>query len=169
MLDELLPDKTLQGRANEFHSQFFAEMKHHGYPLPGAKELIATLSSQPIAIWLATSAKSEELEHHVRSLEAKDKLAGMVSSADVESAKPAPDIFQLTLERAGSSPQESIVVGDTIWDIQSAQGCGLQTIAVRTGGAFSRQELQAAGAVAVYKDCAELLASGFPNSMKEKK
>jgi HAD superfamily hydrolase (TIGR01509 family) len=167
MLDELLPDKTLQGRANEFHSQFFAEMKHHGYPLPGAKELIATLSSQPIAIWLATSAKSEELEHHVRSLEAKDKLAGMVSSADVESAKPAPDIFQLTLERAGSSPQESIVVGDTIWDIQSAQGCGLQTIAVRTGGAFSRQELQAAGAVAVYKDCAELLASGFPNSMKE--
>jgi len=164
MLDTLLPDEALQGRANELHSQFFAEMKNHGYPLPGAKEIIAALSSQHIAIWLATSAKSEELEHHVQSLEAKDKLAGMVSSADVESAKPAPDIFQLTLERAGSSPEESIVIGDTIWDIQSAQGCGLQTIAVRTGGAFSRQELAEAGAVAVYNDCAELLASGFPQS-----
>lgn len=162
MLDALLTDQALHGRANELHSQFFAEMKDHTYPLPGAKEIIASLSSQGIAIWLATSAKSEELEHHVHALEAKDKLAGLVSSADVASAKPAPDIFQLTLERAGCSPQESIVVGDTIWDIQSAQGCGLQTIAVKTGGAFSREELYAAGAVAVYKDCAELLASGFP-------
>lgn len=93
MLDELLPDKSLHSRANELHSEFFAEMKQHGYPLPGAKEIIETLSSQPIAIWLATSAKSEELDHHVRSLEAKGKLAGMVSSADVENAKPAPDIF----------------------------------------------------------------------------
>lgn len=166
MLGALLSNKALHGQADELHSQFFAEMKHHGYPLPGAKEIIAALSSQPIAIWLATSAKAEELEHHVQSLEAKDKLAGLVSSADVDNAKPAPDIFQLTLERAGCSPQESIVVGDTIWDIQSAQGCGLQTIAVSTGGAFSREELYAAGAVAVYKDCAELLASGFPTTIE---
>lgn len=168
MLGALLTDKALHGQANELHSQFFAEMKGHAYPLPGAKEIIATLSSQQIAIWLATSAKAEELEHHVQSLEAKDKLAGMVSSDDVASAKPAPDIFQLTLERAGCSPQESIVIGDTIWDIQSAQGCGLQTIAVRTGGAFSREELHAAGAVAVYKDCADLLESGFPNTIESK-
>ncbi len=165
MLDTLLPNRALHGRANELHSQFFAEMKGHAYPLPGAKEIIATLSSQGIAIWLATSAKSEELEHHVQALEAKDTLAGLVSSADVDNAKPAPDIFQLALERAGSSPQESIVVGDTIWDIQSAQGCGLQTVAVRTGGAFSREELHTAGAVAVYSDCAELLASGFPTTI----
>ncbi|MFZ1744780.1 MAG: HAD family hydrolase [Nitrospirales bacterium] len=166
MLGTLLPDEALHGRANELHSHFFAEMKGHTYPLPGAKEIIATLSSQDIDIWLATSAKPEELEHHVQALEAEDTLAGLVSSADVDNAKPAPDIFQLTLERAGCSPQESIVVGDTIWDIQSAQGCGLQTIAVRTGGAFSREELHAAGAVAVYKDCAELLASGFPTTIE---
>ncbi len=165
MLGALLPEEFHQ-QANELHSQFYGEMQHHGSPLPGAKEILSALSSQQIAVWLATSAKSEELEHHVRALEAKDKLAGLVSSADVENAKPAPDIFQLTLERAGSSPQESIVVGDTIWDIQSAKGCGLQTIAVKTGGAFSQQELHAAGAVAMYKDCAELLASGFPNSIE---
>ena len=165
MLGALLPEELHQ-QANELHSQFYGEMQQHGSPLPGAKEILTALSSQQIAIWLATSAKSEELEHHVRALEAKDKLAGLVSSADVGNAKPAPDIFQLTLERAGSSPQDSIVVGDTIWDIQSAKGCGLQTIAVKTGGAFSRQELHAAGAVAVYKDCAELLTSGFPNSIE---
>lgn len=169
MMDALLPDKSLQGRANELHSQYYAEVQHRGYPLPGAKEILHTLSLQHIEIWLATSAKSEELEHHVQALGAKDKLAGMVSSADVDNAKLAPDIFEQTLEKAGSAPQESIVVGDTIWDIQSAKGCGLQTFAVMTGGAFSRQELQAAGAVRIYKDCAELLASGFPNSIEAKK
>lgn len=165
MLDALLREE-LHEQANELHSQFFDELKDHGYPLPGAKEIIASLSSQHIPIWLATSAKAEELDHHVQALQAKDKLAGLVSSADVDKAKPAPDIFQLTLERAGSSPQESIVVGDTIWDIQAAKGCGLQTIAVKTGGAFSSQELREAGAVAVYKDCVELLASGFPTTME---
>ncbi len=168
MLGALLPEELHQ-QANELHSQIFGELKHHGCPLPGAKELIKTLSLQGMEIWLATSAKSEELEHHVQALEAKDKLAGLVSSADVDNAKPAPDIFQQTLERAGRSPQESIVVGDTIWDIQSAKGCGLQTVAVMTGGAFSRQELQEAGAVAVYKDCADLLESGFPNAIETKK
>ncbi|HNP31255.1 MAG TPA: HAD family hydrolase [Nitrospirales bacterium] len=165
MLDELLQDESLKRQANELHSQYYGEMQHHGAPLPGAKEIIASLSSQHIAVWLATSAKSEELEHHVQALDAKDKLAGLVSSADVANAKPEPDIFQQTLQRSGSPPQKSIVIGDTIWDIQAAQACGLQTIAVMTGGAFSRQELSHAGAVAVYKDCAELLASGFPHSI----
>jgi HAD superfamily hydrolase (TIGR01509 family) len=165
MLGALIREELHQ-QADELHSQLFGELKQYACPLPGAKELIKTLSLQGMEIWLATSAKSEELEHHVQALEAKDKLAGLVSSADVDNSKPAPDIFQLTLERAGCSPKESIVVGDTIWDIQSAQGCGLQTVAVMTGGAFSRQELQEAGAVAVYKDCAELLQSGFPKSME---
>lgn len=168
MLDELLQGESIKQQANELHSRFFGEMKDHGYPLPGAKEIIAALFSQGIGIWLATSAKTEELEHHVQALGAKDALAGLVSSADVKNAKPAPDMFQLTLERAGSVPQESVVVGDTIWDIQSARGCGLRTIAVSTGGAYSRQELLEAGAIAVYKDCAELLRSGFPGSLEAK-
>jgi HAD superfamily hydrolase (TIGR01509 family) len=164
MLDEFLLDKELRKQANELHSRFYAQTQHSGYPLPGAKELLACLSSHRIAVWLATSAKPEELDHHVRALDAKDKLAGIVSSEDVAQAKPAPDIFQETLKRSGCSPNESIVVGDTIWDIRAAEIAGLETIAVMTGGAFSRQEFREAGAVAIHIDCADLLASGFPNT-----
>jgi hypothetical protein len=38
-------------------------------------------------------------------------------------------------------------------------------VAVLTGGAYSRAELEAAGAVAVYPDCAALLAAGFPDGL----
>ncbi len=167
MLKEFLLDKQLRKQANDLHGQNYMETQHHGYPLPGAQDLIDTLHSHGIAIWLATSAKPEELEHHVRALDAKDKVAGIVSSDDVAQAKPEPDIFQETLKRAGSSAGESIVLGDTIWDIRAAKECGLKTIAVLTGGAFSRQEFRDAGAVAVYIDCADLLASGFPETFQD--
>jgi phosphoglycolate phosphatase-like HAD superfamily hydrolase len=53
-------------------------------------------------------------------------------------------------------------VGDAVWDVEAADAAGIRTVAVLTGGAFSRQELEEAGAVAVYEDCAELLDSSFP-------
>ncbi len=164
MLDELLADQSVKRKANELHGKFYDEMQQYGIPLPGAKELIAKLASESVEVWLATSAKSEELDHHLDALDAHKNIAGIVSSDDVEKAKPAPHIFQQTLKRANGSAEESIVVGDTIWDIQAANTCGLMTIAVMTGGAFSRQELLEAGATAVYNNCHELLATRFPQN-----
>jgi HAD superfamily hydrolase (TIGR01509 family) len=160
-LDELVDNASIHPQVSELHRQYYEAIQHEGYPLPGAKELIAHLSSQDIAVWLATSAKPEVAKDHASLLDAQDHISGTVSSGDVERPKPAPDIFQHTLSKAGGSPHETLVVGDTIWDIQAADACGLRTIAVMTGGAFSRQEFEKAGAVAVYQDCAELLASGF--------
>jgi hypothetical protein len=37
---------------------------------------------------------------------------------------------------------------------------------VLTGGAYSREELEKSGAVAVYRDCAEALKKGFPEKSK---
>ena len=47
------------------------------------------------------------------------------------------------------------MVGDTPWDCKSAQGAGVQTVCVRTGG-FSEQELRDAGAVSVFESIAQL-------------
>jgi phosphoglycolate phosphatase-like HAD superfamily hydrolase len=57
------------------------------------------------------------------------------------------------------------VVGDTVWDVASARRAGVRAVAVLTGGAYSQAELAAAGAVAVYGDCAALLAAGFPDGL----
>ena len=130
---------------------------------PGPRYPVPHLLERGYEVWFVTSAKDEELEHHMAELEAEGKVSGVVNSSAVENPKPAPDIFELTLERAGASPDETVAVGDAIWDIESASAAGIRTVAVLTGGAFCRQELEDAGAAGVYKDCAALLESGFPD------
>jgi HAD superfamily hydrolase (TIGR01509 family) len=164
--DKLIPgfveDDGKAGRVSELHSEYYAQLQERGHPLPGAKELVASLVGRGYEVWLATSAKPEELEHHMQELEAEGKISGVVSSDEAEESKPAPDIFGLALERAGVSSEEAVVVGDSIWDIEAAKDAGVRVAAVMTGGAFSRAELEEAGAYAVYEDCAELLDDGFP-------
>ena len=41
----------------------------------------------------------------------------------------------------------------------------MRAAAVRTGGAFSRAELEETATYAVYEDCAELLEAGFPEEL----
>ena len=162
LIREFVEDEETEERIDELHSEIYAELQEYGHPLPGAKELISTLRERGYEVWFVTSAKDEELEHHMEELEAEGRISGVVNSSAVENPKPAPDIFELALNRAGASPDETVAVGDAVWDVEAADAAGIRTVAVLTGGAFSRQELEEAGAVAVYEDCAELLDSSFP-------
>jgi HAD superfamily hydrolase (TIGR01509 family) len=162
LIQEFVEDEETAEKIDELHSEFYAELQEHGHPLPGAKELISTLSERGYDVWFVTSAKDEELEHHMAELEAEGGISGVVNSSAVDNPKPAPDIFELALERAGASPDETVAVGDAVWDVEAADAAGIRTVAVLTGGAFSEEELREAGAVAVYQDCAALLDSDFP-------
>jgi HAD superfamily hydrolase (TIGR01509 family) len=162
LIREFVEDEETEERIDELHSEIYAELQEYGHPLPGAKELISSLRERGYEVWFVTSAKDEELEHHMQELEAEGRISGVVNSSAVENPKPAPDIFELALKKAGASPDETVAVGDAVWDVEAADAAGIRTVAVLTGGAFSRQELEEAGAVAVYEDCAELLDSSFP-------
>jgi HAD superfamily hydrolase (TIGR01509 family) len=162
LIGEFVEDEETGEKIDELHSELYAELQEYGHPLPGAKELISTLRERGYEVWFVTSAKDEELEHHMEELEAEGRISGVVNSSAVENPKPAPDIFELALQRAGASPDGTVAVGDAVWDVEAADAAGIRTVAVLTGGAFSRQELEAAGAVAVFEDCAALLDSDFP-------
>src|SRR5215208_1429076 len=110
---------------------------------------MASLVERGYEVWLATSAKPEELEHHMEELGAEGNIAGVVSSDEAEESKPAPDIFGLALERAGAAPEDAVVVGDSIWDIEAAKEAGVRAAGVRGGGAFGGAEREEAGACAV--------------------
>jgi HAD superfamily hydrolase (TIGR01509 family) len=162
LIREFLDDDGKVEKIQELHSEYFADFQHHGHPLPGAKELISSLLEAGHAVWFATSAKDEELEHHLQELEAEGKLHGVVNSSAVENGKPAPDIFEEALKRAEASADDTVAVGDAIWDVESAKGAGIRTIAVLSGGAYDEEDLREAGATEVHRDCAALLEAGFP-------
>jgi HAD superfamily hydrolase (TIGR01509 family) len=155
-------DEELVEDIEGFHTEIYQELQHYGHPLPGAKGLISSLKDRGYGVWFVTSAKDEELEHHMQELEAEDRVDGVVNSSAVENPKPAPDIFEEALRRAGATADETVAVGDALWDVESARGAGISTVAVLSGGAYSKGALEEAGAVAVYEDCATLLDSDFP-------
>ncbi len=120
-----------------------------------ARELILALKDRGHAVVLASSAKSDEVEHYVGLLDAAEIVDGWTTSADVEATKPAPDLVRAGLARVGGREDEAVMVGDTPWDIEAAGKTSVPTLAVVTGG-FSEQELRDAGALAVYESVAEL-------------
>ena len=132
-------------------------------PLEGARGLMEDLKGLGHTVVLASSAKADELDHYLDLLDARDLADEWTSSADVEETKPAPDIVESALEKAGADPKEAVMIGDTPWDVEAAEKAGLPTIAVLTGG-FSEAELREAGAIAVFETVPELRAglSGTP-------
>ena len=86
-------------------------------------------------------------------------IDGYTSADDAERSKPAPDIFSAALEELDDVlPNEAFTVGDTRFDIEAAAKIGLRTIAVTCGGTDA-ETLRKAGAVAVYRDPADLVAN----------
>src|SRR5919199_810637 len=134
LIPQFLEDDQKAGRVSELHGEYYAKLQERGHPLPGAKELLASLVGRGYEVWLATSAEPEELEHHMQELGAEGKISGVVSSDEAQESKPAPDIFGLALERAGVSPEDAVVLGDSIWDIEAAKEAGVRAAAVMTGG-----------------------------------
>jgi HAD superfamily hydrolase (TIGR01509 family) len=159
LLEALLGDQAeaLGKQAKEAHTRHYEAMGDRLRSFGQAQDLLRTLAEQGFEVVLATSAPQNELEMLRRVLEVEDAIATLTSAADVESAKPAPDIVQVALQRAEAAPEEAIFVGDTVWDVEAAGRAGVATIGLRSGG-VSEGELRDAGAVAVYDDAAHLLA-----------
>lgn len=75
--------------------------------------------------------------------------------ADVEAAKSEPDLVRSALQKAGGRASEAVLVGDSPYDVESAERASVPTVAVLTGG-FSEAEPSDTGAREVYESVAKL-------------
>ena len=149
--DTVEREKGDEIRASE--KELYRELIDEVEPMQGARELLAELKRRGHAVVLASSAKADELDHYLDLLDARDLLDGWTTSADVSATKPAPDLIQAALDKAGG--RDGTMVGDSVYDCESAENAGLSTIGVLTGG-FSEQELLDAGALRVFESIEEL-------------
>ena len=159
LVPALLPGATEDEvtRLSDRHGEVFkADYLASARPFPGARALLERAHAGGAKVVLASSASREELDRYVERLQVKAIVAAKTSIDDVATSKPAPDIFAAALRKAGVNAAEAIAVGDTPYDVASAGGAGVRTVAVLTGG-FSEAALRGAGAVAVYRDVGALL------------
>jgi HAD superfamily hydrolase (TIGR01509 family) len=118
-------------------------------PFAGAHKLIDELKQRDHTVVLASSSITKHTEHFVDLLDVRGLADAWTTKDDVEATKPAADLVKAALQKAGT--EDAVMVGDTPWDVEAGRKAGLETIAVRTGGAYSEQELLGAGAAAVFE------------------
>jgi HAD superfamily hydrolase (TIGR01509 family) len=160
LLDALLPadrDRDADHELTAGHDALFSVYWSRLRPLPGAADLVRACKARDLRVVLASSAGRDELGAMRAALDADDVIDEVTSSADAERSKPAPDIVQVALEKAGVEPARAVFVGDTVWDVRACQQAGVRCIAVLTGG-IGRDELAAAGAAEIYSGTRSLLA-----------
>jgi HAD superfamily hydrolase (TIGR01509 family) len=161
MLDKLLPrdrDKGDDADIRAAHSALYATYRSRLRPLPGAADLLRVCKRQGLAVVLASSADEPEFNMLRAVLDAEDAIDAATFSGDVEASKPAPDLVQVALDKAGVPAGEAVFTGDTVWDVQACQKAGVPCIGLLSGG-ISRDELTSAGAAEVYPGPGDLLAS----------
>ena len=125
-------------------------------PLPGARGLLTAIKERGHRLVLASSGKERHVDVFLDKLDARDLADAWTSSADVESSKPAPDLLRVALDKLGAAPDApSVMIGDSVWDVEAAKKAGMPALVVRSGG-FGDDELRHAGAIAIYDTPADL-------------
>lgn len=124
-------------------------------PFPGVRELFEKLRNDGKRIALASSGNGDEVEHYVKLLKIGDLIEGQTSKSEVKHSKPHPDVFTSVLHLLQLPATEAIAVGDTPYDVRAAKKIELATIGFLCGG-FPEDELRASGAIALYRDPADL-------------
>jgi HAD superfamily hydrolase (TIGR01509 family) len=166
MLDKLLPpgrDKGADADIRTAHGALYAVYWSRLRPLPGATDLLRACKKRGLAVVLASSAEEPEFNMLRSVLDAEDAIDAATFSCDVESSKPAPDLVEAALSKAGVPAEEAVFIGDTVWDVQACRKAAVPCVGVLSGG-FSADELTSAGAAEIYRDAAELLAR-LPESL----
>ncbi len=143
-------------RMQATHAAAFRRYSSQVRPLPGAAELLTYLAKSGVPFAIATSGKLESAGPSLATLGLKMEIP-LVTRDMVARAKPDPDLFLAAAELLGVAIEQSIVVGDSIWDLLAARRARALSVGLQSGG-YGKEELERAGAYRVYQDPADLLA-----------
>jgi phosphoglycolate phosphatase len=120
----------------------------------GLRELLGELHRDGWQLAVATGKSGRGLDACL----AGHGIAGLFCSlqtADRHPSKPDPAMLEAAMLEAGAAPEETVMIGDTSFDMAMARAAGVRAIGVHWGY-HTAEELRTAGAIAVAETVAEL-------------
>lgn len=113
--------------------------------LPDVKNFLDKVRLCGVKMAVVSTDISERVERTMDELLLSDYFCDLVGADRVENTKPAPDLANYVLIRHGVNPDNCVVIGDHIVDIQMGEGANIRNnIGVLTGlsgrGAFENHE-----------------------------
>ena len=161
-LARLAPSCTLeeQDALVEAYKLAFRSMREKGTlrePLfDGMDETVRALHADGWQLGIATG-KSDRGLRSTLAVHGIDALFATLQTADRHPSKPHPAMLLAAMDEALAEPSDTVMIGDTTYDMEMAQVAGARAIGV-AWGYHSPDELLKAGAEAVAGSPRELLA-----------
>lgn len=162
---EVLLEPELRNQAADLAEAYktgFRELRSAGEieePLfPGVREAILELASREDVVLGIATGKSRR---GVDAVLEREQLAGRfvtIQTADEHPSKPDPSMVLQALAETGAEPGRTLVVGDTVFDMEMASQAGVRAVGVGWGY-HDPAELIEAGAHLVVAESPELLAA----------
>ncbi|QZH73848.1 MAG: HAD-IA family hydrolase [Erythrobacter sp.] len=144
--------------AVEAYKRAFRESRENGSlrePLfEGMADLLRQLHGQGWLLGVATGKSDRGLAATLTTHTLGD-LFVTTHTADRHPSKPHPAMLLAAMADAGADPADTVMIGDTVYDMQMARDAGTRAVGV-AWGYHEPAELIAAGALGVAQDMAQL-------------
>jgi HAD superfamily hydrolase (TIGR01549 family) len=147
--------KSEAARLVRLHDQVYVRLASQVRVLPGASELLAFLSKARVPWAIATSGRLQSARPMLELLRIGPEVP-VITRDEVQRAKPDPDLFLAAAKFLEVAITESVVIGDSVWDLLAARRASALGVGLLSGG-YGQDELERAGAYRVYQDPADLL------------
>ncbi len=141
LVGENRTDNLIERCTDYYREEFFTLQEQTIRLFPGVKGWLQRLKDEGVKIAIATSRGGKSLGMLCDQLGIGDFITMRMSSDLVTEKKPAPEMVERILTELKFSPDETLVVGDTVYDIEMGQRAGCDTCGV-TWGNQSEDELK---------------------------
>jgi phosphoglycolate phosphatase len=160
------------------HEDARAELATTGRVLPGAKETLAALASDPRIHQAVLSGNLRDVSRIKLEVFGLDPYLDLASSAYGDDHTERPELVAISQQRATErmaatfDNQHTVLIGDTPKDVEAALTAGVQVIAVASGKS-SETELTQAGAPVTVSDLThtatvvQLVTNGLQTSAEQ--
>lgn len=145
----LVPEPRVDEGVRLWREQYEAIWSEDIEVLPGAGELIARLHQAGLQVAIFTNKEGESARRIADHLGWTPHLDLVVGRLDTAWTKPAPELTEHVLEKLGANRENTIMVGDSPFDVETGKAVGLRTYVVTTGS-HSAEQLTATRADGVF-------------------
>ena len=139
-MEKLFPHVPVEESINIYRSYHYDNFGELICLFPGMKELLSKLSGCGYKLGMVTSRLRKTTEQGMEKYEIIDYFDAVVTADDTTKHKPDPEPINIALEKLGSAPQESIMLGDTMFDILCAKNAGVKSVLVSWAMAVTEED-----------------------------
>lgn len=122
--------EELERQYIQFMDHYWAQLHKHSFMFDGAMEAVDTLKTLGYCVGICTNKPEAMAEELLRQLGVRQDFASLIGADTLPVRKPDPTPLIEAVKRAGGDPAQSVLIGDTVTDRDTARAAKVPSVLV---------------------------------------